>query len=93
MAEKRGRKAGFVMSEEHRTKIANSKILNRLIACAEGEVELTSTQAQVALGLLKKVMPDLSATELSGSIEQRSVMRMPAPAEKADEWKPTAKPH
>ncbi len=66
MAGKRGRPAGFVMSEEHRTKIANSQILKRLIECAEGEIEMTSTQATVALGLLKKVMPDLSSTEHSG---------------------------
>jgi hypothetical protein len=54
------------MSHEHRTKIANSKILKRLIACGEGELELTPTQASVGMGLLRKVMPDLSATELSG---------------------------
>ena len=54
------------MSEEHRTKISNSKILNRLIACAEGEAELSSTQATVGIALLKKVMPDLSSTEHKG---------------------------
>lgn len=68
MSAQRGRRPGFVMGEEHRTKIANSKLLSRLIACAEGEVEMTSTQASVALALLKKVMPDLSAqtVEISG---------------------------
>lgn len=62
----RGRKAGFTMSHEHRTKIANSKILNRLIACAEGEVEMSSTQAQVAIALMRKVLPDLATTEITG---------------------------
>jgi hypothetical protein len=62
----RGREPGFVMGPEHRTKIGNSKILNRLIACGEGELELTPVQAQVALGLMKKVMPDLQATTISG---------------------------
>lgn len=65
--EVRGRRPGFTMSHEHRTKISNSKILNRLIACAEGEVEMTSTQATVAIALLKKVMPDLAATEITGA--------------------------
>ena len=65
MAE-RGRPAGFVMSHEHRTKISNSKILNRLIACGEGELDMSSTQANVGMGLLKKVMPDLTAVEMSG---------------------------
>jgi two-component SAPR family response regulator len=67
MSAQRGRRPGFVMSDEHRTKIANSKLLSRLIACAEGEVEMTSTQASVALGLLKKVMPDLSAQTVEHS--------------------------
>jgi hypothetical protein len=79
MSASRGRRPGFVMGEEHRTKIANSKLLMRLIACAEGEIEMTSTQASVALALLKKVMPDLSAqtVEISGpdgeAIEVRDV--------------------
>jgi hypothetical protein len=62
----RGRQPGFVMSAEHRTKIANSQILKRLIQAAEGEIEMTPVQAQVGLGLLKKVMPDLSSSEISG---------------------------
>jgi len=66
MAAQRGRTAGFVMGPEHRTKIAKSKILNRLISCAEGEIEMTQVQATVALGLMKKVMPDLTSTELTG---------------------------
>jgi hypothetical protein len=63
----RGRKPGFVMSDAHRTKIANSQILNRLIAAANGEVEMTSTQATIALGLLKKVMPDLQSVDMTHS--------------------------
>ena len=68
MAE-RGRPPGFVMTKEHRTKIANSQILNRLIKCAEGEIELTAVQASVGLGLLKKALPDLTATTVSGDDE------------------------
>lgn len=49
------------MSQEHRDKIKNSNILTRLIKCAEGEIEMNSVQAQVGLGLIKKVMPDLTA--------------------------------
>lgn len=63
---KRGRSPGFKMTEEHRNKIRNSHILNHLIECAEGEREMTSTQAQVGLGLLKKVMPDMTAAEIGG---------------------------
>lgn len=67
----RGRKPGFRMSDEHRTKIANSQILKCLIEHVEGVREMTATQVTAGLGLLKKVMPDLSATELSGTVDLR----------------------
>ncbi len=54
------------MGAEHRLKIANSNILNCLIGHAEGEREMSATQVSAALGLLKKVMPDLAAVEMSG---------------------------
>jgi len=57
------------MSEEHRTKIRNSQILKNLIECAEGNRELSSTQATVGIALLKKVMPDLAAS----TVEQTTV--------------------
>jgi hypothetical protein len=57
------------MSDEHRTKIANSQILNRLIGHVEGHVEMSGTQVTAALGLLKKVMPDLQSTQISGDPE------------------------
>ena len=57
------------MSDEHRVKIANSNILSALIGHAEGSREMTSTQVQAALGLLKKVMPDLQAMSIDGDGE------------------------
>ena len=65
----RGRQPGFQMGAEHRTKISNSKILKRLIAHVEGTEEMSATQVTAALGLLKKVMPDLSSQQLSGDPE------------------------
>ncbi len=62
----RGRSPGFQMGEEHRLKIKNSNILKALIQHVEGEREMSSTQVSAGLGLLKKVMPDLAAMELSG---------------------------
>lgn len=62
----RGREPGFQMSNEHRTKIAKSQILKVLIQHAEGKSELSATQVQAGLGLLKKVMPDLNSVTLSG---------------------------
>ena len=63
MTARRGRKPGFVMTDEHRTKIRNSAILNALIEHVEGKREMSSSQVSAGLGLLKKVLPDLSAVE------------------------------
>lgn len=55
------------MGHEHRAKIANSKILNRLIAHAEGVEEMRQSEVTAALALLKKIMPDLSAQTIEHS--------------------------
>ncbi len=56
-----------VLYEEVREKIANSRIVNKLIDHVLGEngVELASSQVTAGLGLIKKVIPDLSATDLT----------------------------
>lgn len=50
-----------------RDKIRASQLVNRLEDHALGEVAMSATQVQAALGLLKKCVPDLSSTELSGN--------------------------
>lgn len=73
----RGRKPGFVMSDEHRVKIKNSNILNALIEHVEGIREMSATQVSAGLGLLRKVMPDLAASADTGDTgELLSVNRM-----------------
>jgi hypothetical protein len=59
------------MTDEHRGKIANSNILNRLIDFAQGVpgVEMSATQASVGIALMRKVMPDLTAATISGDDE------------------------
>jgi len=61
----RGRKAGFVMSHEHRVKIQNSNVLNALIEHAEGKRKMSPSQVTAGLGLLKKVFPDLASVALT----------------------------
>lgn len=58
-------------SEMVREKIRASQLVNRLEDHALGDAEMSSTQVQAALGLLKKVVPDLSAqqVELGGGDE------------------------
>lgn len=69
---KRGRKPGFRMSEAHRDKIRNSNILNALVEHVEGRRNMSPSQVTAGLGLLKKVMPDLSATDITASINRTS---------------------
>ncbi len=82
----RGRKPGFQMGDEHRVKIQNSNILNALIEHAVGDRPMTSTQVQAGLGLLKKIMPDLSAAEIKSETTVRYVARMPEKAKSPLEW-------
>ena len=51
-----------------RDKIRTSQLVNRLQDHAFGEVELTKTQIKAIEVLIRKTLPDLSATELSGDI-------------------------
>lgn len=51
--------------EVAREKIRASMLINRLEDHSLGEVEMSSTQVQAALGLLKKCVPDLTATTIS----------------------------
>jgi hypothetical protein len=66
----RGRSPGFQMSDEHRVKIKNSNILNALIEHVEGTREMSSTQVTAGLGLLRKVMPDLSQTDVNHTVKR-----------------------
>lgn len=62
----RGRSPGFTMSPEHRVKIQNSNVLNALIEHVEGRRDMSSTQVTAAIALMKKVLPDLAAVEMTG---------------------------
>jgi len=71
--------------EQLREKIAATKMINRLMALCEGTAEMPPHAVTAALGLLRKVLPDLSAQELSGGISQY-VARLPQPAASVDAW-------
>ena len=49
-----------------RDKIRASQLVNRLENHVFGELDLNTTQVTAALGLLKKCVPDLKATEHTG---------------------------
>lgn len=66
------------MSDEHRTKIANSQILKRLIEFSEGkdDVNMSPHQVTAAMGLLKKVMPDAKEPSPGDSDENPLVLKV-----------------
>lgn len=82
----RGRKPGFKMTDEHRAKIQNSNILNALIEHVEGKREMSPSQVSAGLGLLRKVMPDLSSAEIKSESTVRYVARMPAKSNDSVTW-------
>lgn len=54
------------MSDAHRAKIQKSNILNALIEHVAGKREMSATQVNAGLGLLKKCLPDLASVTVSG---------------------------
>ncbi len=62
----RGRPAGFRMSDAHRVKIQNSNILNALIEHVDGKRDMSASQVTAGVALLRKVLPDLNSTTISG---------------------------
>jgi hypothetical protein len=68
---KRGRVPGFDMSNAHRLKISQSNILSYLIAHAEGRREMSATQVQASIALLRKVLPDLAALDISAVLNAK----------------------
>jgi hypothetical protein len=85
MAAKRGRRPGFKMPEEHRSKIKVTQLLNRLQSCALGEITLTGDQVRCLEIALRKALPDLSAVEHQGEVAS-FVMRLPEPAVDTASW-------
>ena len=54
------------LTEEWRARIKTGVLLNNLQSYADGKRDMSRGQVAAALGLLKKTLPDLSSTEISG---------------------------
>lgn len=92
------------MSDDHRNKIANSKILNTLIRHACGETRtrtkldanghkvslevplLSASQVTAGLGLMRKILPDLTAVTVEGGVEVSRVAHLPEPMNSMTDW-------
>ena len=57
--------------ERTRQKIQAAGIVNRLIDCVNGKIELVPAQVSAGMGLLRKVLPDLTATEITAEVVHR----------------------
>lgn len=68
-----GRPRGIWTPDLVRQRIRTTKLAQRLMAHALGEVEMSQTQVRAAEILLRKTLPDLSATEMSGTVTHRSL--------------------
>ena len=62
-----GRRMGFRHQQDVRDKIRSTQIIKRLQNYVDGEVSLEAAQVSAALGLLRKCVPDLQATQLTGA--------------------------
>lgn len=71
---------------ETRARIKVGNIIAVLQAGIEGKRELSGPQVTAALGLLRKVLPDLTSVELSGEVATSYVARAPQPSKTADDW-------
>ena len=47
-------------------KISATTIMNRLVKCVEGTVEMTPSQVRAADIILRKIVPDLARNEVTG---------------------------
>ena len=66
----KGSGKGVRFGEEHRDKIRKSNIFRYLIDHAEGKREMSQTQVNVGLAMMKKVLPDMSSVQISGDPDQ-----------------------
>lgn len=72
--------------DEVRQRIQTSQLINRLTDHVNGKVTLDASQVTAALGLLNKVLPNLSAQTITGEVNHSYVARMPGVAQSAEEW-------
>jgi hypothetical protein len=72
--------------DETRAKIKAGNIITRLQKFIAGEVSMEPAAVTASLGLLKKVLPDLTSVEHSGDVATTYVARLPQPITDMDEW-------
>ena len=69
-----------------RGRIRGGMLISQLEKHVEGKLDLSNSQVNAALGLLRKVVPDLASFELKSTEEKRYVITLPSVAASTDEW-------
>jgi hypothetical protein len=82
----RGVRLNPQQDERTRSAIQTTQIVKRLTKLVNGEVEMPPHAVTAALGLLRKTLPDLTSTELTGEVTTTKVIRTPAVANNLDTW-------
>lgn len=72
--------------ENTRAKIQAGNIITRLQGLIDGKHEMPPHAVSAALGLLKKVLPDVTSVEISGEISTSKVIRAPATEQTPSSW-------
>jgi hypothetical protein len=99
MARKKGAAYNVQLSMEHRAKIKAVAIINALQEHTLGHQPMSQTQVTAGVALLRKVIPDLMATSVTGQTEHthrviitgvRRAGDLPAPALKVINGGPRA---
>jgi hypothetical protein len=70
-----------------RAKIQTNQILQRLHGLVRGEIEMPPHAVTAALGLLRKVLPDVAQIEHSGEVTTVSVIRAPEEVPNVAAWR------
>jgi hypothetical protein len=60
--------------ENTRKKIQASQLINRLTNHVLKDLDMSATQVNAALGLLKKTLPDLKQVEIDGQVDSRTTL-------------------
>ena len=81
-----GRRQSPKYVEAVRNRIRAGGIVNRLEKHVLGKIEMSASQVTAALGLLRKVVPDISSIEHSGEIVHNYVAQLPEVLKTPEQW-------
>lgn len=81
-----GRRQSPMYVNAVRSRIRAGGIVERLEKHVLGRIEMTPSQVTAALGLLRKVVPDVAHVEHSGEINHNYVARTPEIASSTESW-------